>query len=246
MSAEAKEVKLPHLCSPIEYDDYLDKILLAMYNVGKIATAKEIVQKESSLTDYKCVGRAASFLSYLGLVEGKKSRFNLSPSGREIALALEEKKKEKALELWQQTLKTHSLFSELKKYISDQGGKRGTSIGFAEHLRKVAEIAWGTRYLREGGKRLCVLFAKKNLLTFDRENDFISFPTGAPPPTPPSTSPVTLPTLPPTPPPTPPSGGVQVTLPYTINIVVEAKDADSIKQVINLIKELTGRKGEPS
>ncbi len=246
--SEQTKVKIPHLCSPVDYDEYLDKILLAMYKVGKTVNSREIVQKDSSLGDYKCVGRGASFLSYLGLVEGKKSRFNLSETGRDIALALEEGRKEKAQKSWQQALKTHNLYSELQKYISDQGGKRGSSIGFADHLRKLADVKWGTRYLREGGKRLCTLFANKGLLTFNHEEDSISFPSGVPPPTTPLTTPPTTPTIPPTipptPPPTPPSGGVQGISPYTINITVEAKDADSIKEVINLIRELTGRKAE--
>ena len=145
---------------------------------------------------------------------------------------------------------TYDLYSELQKYISDQGGKRGSSLGFADHLRKRAEKKWATRYLREGGKRLCILFANKGLLTFNRDEDSISFPTGVLPPTPPTTPPTTPPsvppTLPPTTPPTPTSGVVQGTLPYTINITVEARDADSIKQVIELIRELTRRKAESS
>jgi hypothetical protein len=237
--SEQIEIKIPHLCSPINYDEYLDNILLAMYKTGKTASSKEIVQKDSSLGDYRCVGRAAAFLSYIGLVDGKRSRFNLSESGREIALALEEGRNEKALNLWQKALKAHSLYSALRKYISDQGGKRGTSIGFADHLRKLAAKEWGTRYLKEGGKRLCILFTNKGLLTFNRDEDSISFPTQPPPQktfptTPPSTPPMTLTT--------PPSVSVQGTLPYTINITVEAKDSDSIKQLIELIKELRRQK----
>lgn len=110
--SEQTKVKLPHLCSPIAYDEYLDNILLAMYKIGKTASSKEILQKDSSLGDNRCVGRAASFLSYLGLVEGERSRFNLSESGRDIALALEEGRQEKALSLWQQSLKAHMTYTQ--------------------------------------------------------------------------------------------------------------------------------------
>ena len=241
--SEQLEIKLPHLCSPIDYDEYLDKILLAMYKTGKTASSKEIVQKDSSLGDNRCVGRATSFLGHLGLVDGKKSRFNLSESGREIALAFEEGRNEKAHKSWQKTLKAHNLYSELEKYMSAQGGKRGSSIGFADHLRKLVGKDWGTRYLKEGGKRLCILFANKGLLTFNRDEDSISFPLQPPPQV---TPPTTPPSIPPTTLPTPPSVSVQGTLPYTINITVEAKDADSIKQLIELIKELRKQKLEPS
>jgi len=230
--------------SPVNYDEYLDKILLAMYKTGKTASSKEIVQKDASLKDNRCVGRAAAFLNYLGLVDGKKSRFKLSESGRDIALALEEKRNERARTLWQQSLKAHDLYSQLQKYVSEQGGKRGTPLGFADYLRKLADKKWGTMFLREGGKRLCTLFAKKGLLTFNREDDFISFQKDTPPPTPPTTPP----TIPPAPPPSVPSTlpSAQGNLPYSINITVEAKDADSIKQLIELIKELTRRKPESS
>jgi hypothetical protein len=246
MSSQTK-IKIPHLCSPTTYDEYLDKILLAIYRLGKASTSKDIVGKDSSLEDHVCVGRAASFLSYIGLVEGERSPFNLSPLGRQIAIALHEGRNQDALNLWQKALTSHNLYSELQKYIEAQGGRRGTSLGFAEHLRTLAGKDWVTRYVQEGGKRLCVLFANKGLLTFDRGDDAISFPTGVlPPTTPPTAPPTALPTTPPTTPPTPPGAGVRGTLAYTINIVIEAKDADSIKQVINLIRELTGRKAEPS
>ena len=243
--SELAKVRLPHLCSPIAYDEYLDKILLAIYRLGKASTSKEIVGRESSLEDHVCVGRAASFLSYLGLAEGERSPFNLSPLGRQIAIALHENRREDVLSLWQQSLSAHNLYSELQKYIEAQGGGRGTSLGFAEHLRTLAKKTWHTKFVQEGGKRLCNLFANKGLLTFDRSTDAISFPTGVLPPTPPPPAPPTAPpTALPPPPATPPIGGVQQISPYTINIIIEAKDADSIKEVINLIRELTGRKTE--
>jgi len=234
-----KEVKLPHLCSPVTYDEYLDKILLAIYKAGKVATSKEIAGKDSSLEDHICVGRASSFLSYLGLFKGERSHFELSPSGREMAIALTEGKNDVALSLWQKTLKGHSLYSELQQYIKDQGGKRGTSLGFAEHLRKMAGKDWNTKYMQEGGKRICVLFANKGLLKFDRNDDSISFPSGALAATTGAPQALTTVTTQVT---SQASGGVTGTLPFTINITVEAKDADSIKEVINLIRELTGRK----
>jgi len=248
MSAESK-VKIPHLCSPIAYDEYLDKILLAIYRLGKASTSKDIVGKDSSLEDHVCVGRAASFLSYLGLTDGERSPFNLSPLGRQIAIALHEGRNEDALNLWQKALTSHSLHSELQKYIEAQGGRRGTSLGFAEHLRTLAGKDWITKYVQEGGKRLCILFASKGLLTFNRDEDAISFPTQvqaptAPPTTPsaPTTVPTTISTQVTSQAPRMPTS----TLPFTINITVEAKDADSIKEVINLIKELTRQKGESS
>jgi len=247
MSIETK-VKIPHVCSPIAYDEYLDKILLALYLLGKAANSKEIVGKDSSLGDQICVGRAASFLSYLGLFKGERSHFEPSPSGRAIAIALAEGKKDVPLSLWQQCLKGHSLYSELQNYMKEQGGIQGTSRGFGEYLRKLAKKEWGTSYVKEGGKRLCILFANKGLLTFKRDEDVISFPSVAPPTPPPTPSPTPQPATPPIPPPTPtptpPIAGVQGTLQYTINIAVEAKDAESIKQVIALIKELKGQKEE--
>lgn len=242
--SESTKIKLPHQSSPVDYDEYLDKILLAMYKTGKTASSKEIIQKDSSLGNNRCVGRAAAFLSYLGLVDGKKSRFNLSELGRDIALALEEKRNENARTLWQQSLKAHYLYSELQKYLNQQGGKRGTSLGFADFLRKLAEKKWGTTFLKEGGKRLCNLFANKGLLTFNRDEDSISLQVDVVPPTPPTTPPTIPPATPPSVPSTLPSA--QGNLPYSINITVEAKDADSIKQLIELIKELTRRKPESS
>jgi hypothetical protein len=239
MSKQTK-VKLPHLCSPITYDEYLDKILLAIYKVGKAATSKEMVVKDSSLEDNRCTGRAASFISYLGLVKGERSPFDLSPSGREIAIALMEGKEKVALNLWRQTLKAHSLYSELQQYIEDQGGKRGTSLGFAEHLRKLAGKDWNTRYLHEGGKRICVLFANKGLLEFNRDEDSISFPTTTPPATTETPTDETVTTQVTSQAPT--DIVTTSTLPFVVNITIEAKDADSIKQVINLVRELTGRK----
>lgn len=244
MSKQTK-VKLPHLCSPITYDEYLDKILLAIYKVGKAATSKEMVTKDSSLHDHVCVGRAASFLSYLALVKGERSPFDLSPSGRKIAIALMESKENVALNLWQKTLKTHSLHSELLQYIKDQGGKRGTSLGFAEHLRKLAGKDWSTKYLHEGGKRICVLFANKGLLEFNRDEDSISFPTTTPPATTETHTDETARSLAQVTSQAPTDIVTTSTLPFVVNITIEAKDADSIKQVINLVRELTGRK-EPS
>lgn len=237
--SEQTKVKLPHICSPIAYDEYLDKILLAIYKIGKAATSKEIAGKDSSLEDYICVGRAASFLSYLGLFKGERSPFELSPSGREIAIALTEGKNDVVLDLWQQTLKGHSLCSELQQYIKAQGGKRGSSLGFAEHLRKLAGKNWNTTYMKEGGKRICILFANKGLLKFNRDEDSISFPTEAPAAITGKTQPPTTVTAQIT---SQASEGATSTLPFTINITVEAKDASSIKEVINLIRELTGRK----
>lgn len=240
--SEPTKIKLPHNCSPVNYDEYLDKILLAIYRLGRASTSKDIIGKDSSLESYHCVGRAASFLSYIGLTEGERSPFNLSPSGRQLAIALHENRDEDVFKLWQQSLKGHDLYSELQKYIKAQGGGRGTSLGFAEHLRSLAKKQWGTRYVQEGGKRLCVLFANKGLLTFDRADDAVSFPSSVPPPTAPPAIP---PTLQPAPPPAAsPSGGVREALPYAINITVEARDADSIKELINLIRELEKRKAE--
>ena len=238
--SELTKVKLPHFCSPIAYDEYLNKILLAIYRLGKASTSKEIVGKDSSLEDYVCVGRGASFLSYLGLAEGDRSPFNLSPLGRQIAIALHENRSEDALSLWQQTLRGHNLYSELQKYIEAQGGGRGTSLGFAEHLRTLAKKTWQTKFVQEGGKRLGSLFSNKGLINFNRDEDSISFPTEAPITARVSEA-VSAGTLTLGQPPAKIGTGA---LPCTINITVEAKDADSIKEVINLIRELTGRKAE--
>jgi len=240
-----KVIKLPHYCSPAEFDKYLDDILHTIYLLGKASTSKEIQQKNTSLGDFECLGRAGAFLNYLGLVEGKRSPFELNDNGRAIAIALTEGKGEQALKLWQQHLKEHSLYSELQNYMKIQGGATGSSLGFGEHLRKLADKKWGTNFVREGGKRLCILLSGKKLLEFDRDKDLISFPSAKPPPSPPPPkglpATVTVPTTPQV-----PKTDFPTTLPYNINISIEAKDPDSIKQVINLIRELTGRKQESS
>jgi hypothetical protein len=244
-----QEIKFPHVCAPVDYGTYLDSILHAIYRVGKASTSKEIQQKESSLGDFACIGRACSFLNYLGLVKGAKSHFELSTEGREIAIALAENHGEKALEVWKKTLLAHDLYKELQNYMNTQGGKTGSSLGFGEHLRKLSGKSLNTTYIQEGGKRIAVLLASKGLILFDRDNDAISFPTGGkqepvqPSQPPPSQMPPATVTIKATPQPeTTPSS----TLPCSINISVEAKDPDSIKQVIALIRELTGKKAEPS
>ncbi len=249
MSASEK-VKLPHFCAPIDFDVHLDKIISSIYRVGKAATSKEIVAKDNSLGDFVCVGRACSFLSYVGLLEGERSPFALSPIGREIALALEEKNTAAAINLWQQILKRHSLYSQLQKYIAEQGGKRGTPLGFGEHLRKLAQAKWSSNFVREGGKRLCVLFAGKGLLNFDRSEDSISFQQITAPQNETNQQNVSQNASNASPSDLPQHASLVIRnqpaslglLSYTINVNVEAKDAQSIREVINLIKELKEQK----
>jgi hypothetical protein len=244
-----QEIRFPHVCAPVDYDKYLDGILSAIYRVGKASTSKEIQQKDSTLGDFVCIGRACSFLSYLGLVKGSKSPFELSTDGRDIAIALAENKGERVLEIWKKTLLAHSLYSELQNYMETQGGKTGSSLGFGEHLRKLSGKSYNTKYVQEGGKRIAVLLASKGLINFDRDNDTISFPaSGTQKPVQPP--PITPPQAPPTPTTvtvksgSQPGATIPSTLPFSINISVEAKDPDSIKQVIALIRELTGKKSE--
>jgi hypothetical protein len=240
-------MKIPHFCAPIEFDKYLDKILVGIHKVGKPATSKEIADKIGE-KDFECIGRSCSFMNYLGLTEGERSPFNLSTQGRLIAIAFHENKPERALELWKQTLRGHNLYAELKTYIEAQGGGRGSSLGFAEHFKTLAKQDWKGKHLKEGGKRVCELFSAKGLLTFDLNEDSISFP----PPTsslPAGNQPQTT-HIPASSHPDESTGGtLQVqnkpssnVLAYNINITVEAKDAQSIKEVVSLIRELKEQK----
>jgi hypothetical protein len=247
-----KSIKFPHQCAPVEYDKYLDNVLNTIYRVGKAATSKEIMQRDSSLGNFICIGRACSFLSWVGLVKGERSPFDLTEEGRQIAIAIEQNKPEVVLDTWKRILKAHNLFSELNKYMQAQGGNTGTSLGFAEHLNKLSGKNLDYNFVKESGKRLCALLAGKELLIFDKDQDKISLPSEEQkppvPPTPPASE------LPPSQSATvnittAPQGAqtdVHTTLPCNINISVEAKDPDSIKQVINLIRELTGRKADSS
>jgi hypothetical protein len=250
-----REIKFPHSCSPVEYDKYLDKILYTIYRVGKASSSKEIQQKDSTLGDHICIGRGCSFLSWLGLLKGKQSPFDFTEEGRQIAIEIAQGKEDLALNVWKKILPAHELYSELQTYMKAQGGNSGTSLGFGEHLRKLSGKSLNSNFVKEAGKRICVLLAGKGLLDFNREEDIISFPTEGTkvPPKPPitpqapsvpatSTQPVKV-NISGSP---PIQANLHTNLPCNINITVEAKDPDSIKQVINLIRELTGQKSEPS
>lgn len=249
------EIKFPHYSSPVDYDKFLDGILLTIYRVGKAATSKEIEQKESSLGDHIAIGRACSFLSWMRLVNGNHSPFELTETGRDIAIAMAQNKASDALAIWKKILFAHPLYLELQSYMKTQGGNAGTSLGFGEHLRKLSGKNLNSTFVKEAGKRICVLFGAKGLIEFNRKDDIISFPTGTDGGIKDGTNDQQSDEI---------AAGREISkigtatilhkdgegiattfnsvLPCNITVTVEAKDPESIKQVIELIRELTGKR----
>jgi len=173
------KIKLPHLRLPADLGSFLDKIILDLYRLSKPSTAQELKEKDSSLPDPITIGRALSYLDYLGIVRrtGGKGVYELTDEGRKIGVELYQDNRQKADEIWKVLLEKHQIYSYIKEYIQEKGGGvRGSSIGLAEYLRDISGEKWKTAFLKAGGARLCNLFASKGLLKYDEKEDEISLP----------------------------------------------------------------------
>jgi len=193
-----KETKLPHLRLPVDLHSFLDKLTLGLYRLSKASRAKELKEKDSSLPDPVTIGRALSYLEYLGVVKRtKKGIYELTEEGRKIGIELYQNQTVRADEIWRSILQNHILYEHIQNYIREKGGGvRGSSIGLAEYLRDLAGKDWKTSFLKAGGQRLCDIFGAKGLLIYDKEEDSISFPPEMEIPTPPTQLPVSPPPQP--------------------------------------------------
>jgi len=164
---------------PADIGSFLDRIILDLYRLSKPSTAKELKEKNSNLPDPVTIGRALSYLDYLGIVRrtGGKGVYELTDEGRKIGIELYQNNQQKADEIWKVLLEKHQIYSYIKEYIREKGGGvRGSSIGLAEYLRDISGEKWKTAFLKAGGARLCNLFASKGLLKYDEKEDEISLP----------------------------------------------------------------------
>lgn len=173
----SSEIKLPHLRLPAEIHSFFDKLILDLYRLSKSSTAKELKEKDSSLLEPRTIGRALSYLTYLGLVKraGGKGIYELTDNGRKLGIELFQNNHENADKIWKDILSNHPIYELIKKYIEEKGGGiRGSSIGLAEYLRDKGGFDWKTSFLKAGSHRLCTLYSAKGLLSFDKEEDSIS------------------------------------------------------------------------
>jgi len=206
MSTTKKEVKLPHLRLPVQLAQFSDKLISVLYKLSKPSSAQELKQKETGLPDPLTIGRGLSYLEYLGIVRrtGGKGIYELTDDGRKIGIELYQNNKANADDIWRTLLKSHPLYGYIQEYIQKKGGGvRGSSIGLGEYLRDLAGEKWTSTFVKEGGKRLCDIFADKGLLVFNADEDSISIPSkeiALVPPTPPPTVAPTTPSekIPPT------------------------------------------------
>jgi hypothetical protein len=253
------EIKIPHLSAPVDYADFLDKILSAMYALTKPSSSKEIQGKDSKLADSQSIGRGASYLVYLGLAteKGHRGKFELSDKGRTIEVEKVQGKGEEANRIWAKVLSEHPLYGFIGSYISEKGGGiQGSSIGLAEYLRQLRGANWSSAFIREGGKRLCRLYASKGLLSFDADKDVITLiALTAPPQVVPDKSGQTQSLVKPfaqvqqvpvgvnqSVVPSSPSYGLTTNV--SIEISIDAKDDTSVSNLIDLIRALRGEKVE--
>lgn len=255
LSEQTAKAKLPHYSSPLDYTGFLDKILLALFNLSKPSTSTEIKSKDAKLPAAQATGRGAAFLVYLGLAQekGGRNKFELADPGREIAVEKIQGREEQANRLWQQALARHPLYGYIKDYIAEKGGGfQGSPIGLGDYLRQIARADWSPSFYREGGKRLCQLYASKGLITYDQAKDTFSL-AAAPvvpspqPPIQPAPGPGTV--QPPVPPggtwpinpPVIPSG---LTTSISIEIAVDTKDDNAVSNLIDVIRALRGENVE--
>lgn len=179
MSEIKKVIKLPHLVTPIEFGDFLNKIVYVLYRLSKPSSSKEIKEKESSLPLQETIGRGSSYLIYLGLAieRGGRGKFELNENGRKIAVEMAQGRQEEADKIWKEVLQNHYLYELIKKYILEKcSGLTGSSIGLGEYLREESKQKWVSIFVKEGAKRLCNLYSSKGLLEFNIKEDIISLP----------------------------------------------------------------------
>jgi len=256
MSEQKGKAKLPHYSSPLDYAGFLDRIVLALFNLSKPSTSKEIREKDAKLPAAQATGRGAAFLVYLGLAQEKGGRnmFELIGLGREIGVNKVQGKEEAANKLWQEALTKHPLYGYIKDYIADKGGGvQGSPIGLGDYLRQIAQADWSPSFYREGGKRLCQLYASKGLLAYDQAKDTFTLaefkPIVQPPPTPPAQppgggGPIQVPPLGAGQTVNPPVTSPGLTATVSIEVKVDTRDDKSVSNLIDVIRALRGEKVE--
>ena len=236
----------------------MDRIVQALFDLGKPSTSKEIKEKDPKLPEAQATGRGAAFLVYLGLVleKGGRNKFELSEPGRQIAVEKVRGNEQEATKLWQQALSNHPVYGYIKDFVAEKGGGvQGSPIGLGDYLKEIAKEDWGKAFVREGGRRLVRLYASKGLLTYDVDKDTFALGEVKPiaPLPPQNLSPQQPQAGPgagqvPAPgagqsgyPPAPTSG---LTTTVSIEVTVDTKDDNSVSNLIDVIRALRGEKVE--
>lgn len=240
---------------PLPYNialDKLDKIVKAFFQAQadtKNVSANDL--KGRTGLNLNTIKGNTKFLIAIGILKATedKDSFSFAPTGAEYARALASNEEQKFSALLKELLTT-SYLTELVDYIELQGASL-TFEQLFQHIKAMARLKEDSKFgargiaapYATGISTLIDLLCRAGIVSQDIiVKKEVARPTTTSRRTPQKSEKQTSKETQKTP--IEPIQGIMTNVPFTLNITVEAKDPESIKQLINLLKELKGQTRE--
>ncbi|MDG6967280.1 MAG: hypothetical protein JRN03_06115 [Nitrososphaerota archaeon] len=244
---------------PTQGIEALDTVIRGLYakspNPAKytdLATQMQIRAPDAS--------SALNVAKELGLAEVTKGQgrgaYVLTEPGKQYGLCLNTNNQSKRAALLREAITSKPRWSEVIVFLRSSVSQNRKSVDLSAHVASQLKRTWSAKALRDYGANYAGILEAAGLLTYERARGIIT-------PLPLGDAQTTIeiktsdgngksggitpdvPVLPQNPTPIPAPKQIGISMPITINVTVDAKDADAIRAIIDLIKAARGEDSKP-